>query len=186
MVYPKTIPLSFKKRISLLNQKLTYEYIKTNSSTITKSFLWKCFVCYHFYASFAHRRKWNIYVQYVGAIFELLQLPSVATLFCLPLAWFILVYKKKVTWKQLFIPLFYCWELRSISLYFYIKKAGFQLLFLSILRYNSLVFLLKQHTSVDTFAHRFSIAGLLELNILPSLRVLFAVYCSRNHCAWTW
>ncbi|MGS4345535.1 hypothetical protein ACKUSY_08065 [Myroides odoratus] len=40
----------------------------------------------------------------VGAIFELLWLPTIATLFSLPIAWFVLAYKKKVTWKQLLIP----------------------------------------------------------------------------------
>jgi len=40
----------------------------------------------------------------VGAIFELVWLPSIATLFGLPMAWFVLVYKKKVRWKQLLIP----------------------------------------------------------------------------------
>lgn len=40
----------------------------------------------------------------VGALFELLWLPTIATLFGLPIAWFVLAYKKKVRWKQMLIP----------------------------------------------------------------------------------
>lgn len=40
----------------------------------------------------------------IGAIFELLWLPSVISLFALPVIWLVYAYKKKVSWKQLFIP----------------------------------------------------------------------------------
>ncbi len=40
----------------------------------------------------------------LGAMYEILWLPLVVALFGLPLVWFVLVYKKKVSWKQLSIP----------------------------------------------------------------------------------
>ncbi|MBB1150086.1 MULTISPECIES: hypothetical protein [unclassified Myroides] len=40
----------------------------------------------------------------LGAIYEMLWLPSVAALFSLPLAWLIFAFKKKVAWNQLYLP----------------------------------------------------------------------------------
>lgn len=40
----------------------------------------------------------------IGALYELLWFPLLATLFCIPILWFVLAIKKKVAWRTLILP----------------------------------------------------------------------------------